>query len=119
MTGGGFIGARSAAAGGSAISADELATVLDEEADVAGRLLAVTQAIVERFAAGAPVEVRNEAIIRLAGWLRASPPADIAPTGVGSIRFFWKSDNDRAALRKSGAAGLLAPWRRPRALVVG
>ena len=113
-----FIGGRSAAAGGSAISADDLAAVAGVEVEVARRLLPVARAIVERFAAVAPVEVKNEAIIRLAGWMNASPPGDLVPTGVGSIRFFWKSDNDRTALRKSGAAGLLSPWRKPRGLVV-
>ena len=113
-----FIGERSAAVGGTAISADELAAVLGVEADVARRLLAVAQAIVERFAANAPPAVMNEAIIRLAGWLKASPPGDLVPTAIGGIDLTWRPGASRNALRNSGAAGLLAPWRKPRGLVV-
>ena len=113
-----FIGERSAATGGSAISADELATAARVEIAVARRLLPVAQATVERFAANAPVEIKNEAIIRLAGWLNSSPPGDLVPTGVGGIDFTWRPGASRNALRNSGAAGLLAPWRRPRGLIV-
>ena len=120
-----FIGGRSAAAGGGAstagsgaISADELATALGGEAEMAQRLLPVARESVERFAANAPVEVLNEAIIRLAAWLKSSPPGDLVPTAVGSINFTWRPGAARNALRNSGAAGLLAPWRRPRGLIL-
>ena len=113
-----FIGERSAVTSGSAISADDLATAARVKIEVARRLLPVAQATVEQFAATAPVEVKNEAIIRLAGWINASPPGDLVPTGIGGIDFTWRPGASRNALRNSGAAGLLAPWRRPRGLVV-
>lgn len=116
---GGFIGPRTAAQQAGALTLDDLATVLDVETEVAGRLLPVAVAMVERFAADAPVEIRNEAVIRLAGWLRQSPPGDLVPTGVGGIEFSWRPGASRNAMRQSGAVGLLAPWRKPRGLVVG
>ena len=74
-------------------------------------------AIVERYAPAAPQAVKNEAVIRLAGWLRSSPPGDLVPTGAGGLEFTWRPAG-RNALRNSGAAGLLAPWHRPRAMVL-
>ena len=116
--GSGFIGPRTAATSGGAITADDLATALGVSADVARRLLPVARSSVERFARNAPVEILNEAIIRLAGWLNSSPPGDLVPTGVGDIELTWRPGASRNALKNSGAAGLLAPWRRPRGLVV-
>ena len=81
------------------------------------RLGMTAAALVESSAAGAPQPIKNEAAIRLAGWLRASPSADMTPTDLGGISFDWRPAG-RNALRNSGAAGLLAPWHRPRAMVL-
>ena len=116
---GGFIGPRSPAQQAGGLTVPDLASILDIETGIAGRLLPVASALVERFAADAPVEIRNEAVIRLAGWLRQSPPGDLVPTGVGGIDFTWRPGASRNAMRQSGAVGLLAPWRKPRGLVVG
>ena len=102
-----------------ALTAADLAGVLDIEIEVAERLLPVAYALVERFAPGAPQAIKNEGAIRLAGWLNQSPSGDLAPTGVGPISLEWRPSVARNALRNSGAIGLLAPWRRPRGLVVG
>lgn len=116
---GGFIGPRAVAQQAGGLTVDDLASVLDVETSEAERFLPVAVALVERFAADAPVEIRNEAVIRLAGWLRQSPSGDLVPTGVGGIDFTWRPGASRNALRQSGAMGLLAPWRKPRGLVVG
>ena len=95
----------------SALSAPGLS---DDRADALGGAAA---ALVEGFAPGAPQAVKNEAVIRLAGWLRSSPASDLAPGGVGSIDLQWRPAG-RNALRNSGAAGLLSAWHRPRSTVI-
>ena len=79
---------------------------------------ATAAAQVERYAPGAPQAARNEATIRLAGWLRSSPPGDLAPTGVGSIDLTWRPGASRNAMRNSGAMGLLSGWHKPRAMIL-
>ena len=71
-------------------------------------------ALVSSYAPGAPVAVRNEAVIRLAGWLRQTPAGDMIVTEVGPLKFDSRATPSRNALRNSGAMGLLAPWRKPR-----
>ena len=87
----------------------------DERTDAIGSAAA---AIVLRYSAGAPVEILDEATIRLAGWLNVSAKGDIIPTSVGELTFSWRPTIGRNALRQSGAMGLLAPWRKPRALLL-
>lgn len=64
------------------------------------RLITVAQAAVERYTPAAPESVKDEAIIRMAGYLYDAPT--IPEPG---------SNLNIAALRASGAAGLLAPYR--------
>ena len=90
-------------------------TLSDARTDQLGRTAA---AHVDRYAAGAPQEVKDEAAIRLAGWLHGSPKSDFMPTSVGPLDFTWRPTVSRNALRQSGAMGLLAPWHRPRAMVL-
>ena len=87
----------------------------DERTDALGSAAA---AIVGRYAAAAPVEVLDEAAIRLAGWMLSSVKGDIVPTNVAGIEFAWRPTIGRNALRQSGAMGLMAPWHRPRALLL-
>ena len=65
---------------------------------------------VKRYAIGAPIAIRNEAVILLSGWLwqasaqrRSVFPEDGLPVNVSR------------AFLLSGAQGLLSSWRRPRA----
>ena len=90
-------------------------TAADERIDLLGSTAA---AQVERYAPTAPQSVRNEAVIRLAGWMKSSPAGDLVPTEAGALSFSWRPGASRNAMRNSGAMGLLAAWRRPRALVV-
>ena len=87
----------------------------DDRTDALGSTAAE---IVERYASGAPQPVKNEAAIRLAGWLQVSAKGDIIPTGIGGITFSWRPTIGRNALRQSGAMGLLSLWHRPRAMVL-
>ena len=94
------------------VQGDGEATMPDTEAI---RLHAVACEIVDRYAAGAPTAIANEAACRVAAYLLADDPAvrslrrirvgevEIEPRAVGS------------ALRLSGAMALLGPFRIRRA----
>lgn len=89
------------------ITADQLRAALrlgdsvQETAQVT-RLLAYARMAVQRRAPGAPMEVCNEAIIRLSAYLYDQP---FAPSGDGYAR----------ALRNSGAGNILSPYLKVRA----
>ena len=89
------------------LTADELRAALrlgstSEETAQATRLLAYAAEAVQKHAPDAPDPVHNEAAIRLAGYLYDQPTA---PTGAGHAN----------ALRNSGAAAMLLPYRVHRA----
>ena len=67
---------------------------------VLARIDATARAMVVKFAPDAPDAIHNEAYVRLAGWLY-----DMDPSGPGNAN----------ALRASGAAALLGPYRERRA----
>ena len=64
------------------------------------RLLGVAQEAVGRYAPRAPDAIRDEAILRVCGYLYDAPTTT-EPGSVGRLH----------PLRLSGAAPLLAPWR--------
>ena len=80
---------------------------------------AAAAAHVQRFAPSAPAEVKDEAVIRLAGYLANMPMSDIESIRLRDVELSWRPVPGRNALRNSGAMGLLAPWHRPRAMVIG
>ena len=93
-------------AGGASLS-DDRAAALGEAAS----------GLVERFAPDAPSAIKNEAVIRVAGWIHSREPKPVQGITVGGIRLdyrerFFSPD----AMRNSGARALLSPWRTRRAL---
>lgn len=88
------------------LTAAELGTAIKSEstADVT-RLLTVATARVEKSAPGAPVEIQNEAVRLLAGYLHDRPNWPEISAG-------------QSAYVYSGAAALLKPWRKHRALKI-
>lgn len=85
------------------ITADAEDAVPTEHAPTISRLLGVTDAMVMLYAPSAPETVRDEARVRLAGYLFDRPPE--SPSA--------------GALFYSGAQGLLSSWRAPPALSTG
>ena len=77
---------------------------LEPQRSILLRYLGVSEALVEQAASSAPEAVKDEAQIRLAGYLYDSPPA---AAGAGYAD----------AWRNSGAAALLSRWRVLRAVV--
>ena len=95
---------------GGAIGTDDEATL--------DRLGSVATALVEREAPGAPQAIRNEAVIRMAGYLLQSDFGGVRSEQVGEVSF-EHSPNHGMAFRHCGSRALLAPWRVRRAGVVG
>ncbi len=96
-----------------------LAAALSTDAPTAARLLPVATALVDRHAPGAPEAIANEAAIRTAGWLFGSPPALTAHRSIeagGDAVKIEPRNPAASALRASGAAALLSPWRIRRAV---
>ena len=77
------------------LQASPTGTVDEPYLDILARQLAVAEALIESFAPDAPDDVKNEAAIRLVGYL-----LDQAPTGMQS----------QNPIRHSGALSLLSPF---------
>ena len=82
-------------------AAIRLGDTAEETAEVT-RLLAYSTEAVTKHAPGAPDTIQNEAVVRLVGYHYDQP-------------FSPNSDRYRNALRNSGAAGILLPYRVHRA----
>ena len=99
------------------LNSAELAEAIGTDSKTATRLLAVSSALVERFAPRAPGSISNEAAIRTAGWLSEQPSAAIRSETEGDITTSY-SPSMISALRNSGAMSLLSPWKIRRAGVI-
>lgn len=106
-----------AALGGREASEDG-GTPADPTDDVIDRYGATAAAMVEAFAPEAVQPIKNEATIRVAGWLKGARSDDLIQLGTFGINLQYRHNPSRNALRLSGAAGLLAPWRSPSASVL-
>ena len=97
------------------ITAAELRSVLGADKVLQGRIDSIHAAAcarVKRYAKNAPTEVKNEAVILMAGWLyQATAQArNVFPTDQEGPPI-----NVSRAFLLSGAQGLLSSWRVPRA----
>ena len=98
------------------ITAGELATAIGSDASTATRLLSVTEALVERYAPDAPEAIKNEAIIRSAGWLYQVTPTNLRTKKIGEISIERVPSMAAAnPLRASGALAILTHYKRRRA----
>ena len=79
---------------------------------------AAAEATVDRFAPDAPDAIKLVAVARLAGWYRSFPSDGSTSVSFGDQSTATMQAGAVDALRGSGAAGLLAAWRRPRARAV-
>ena len=88
------------------VSADPNVAPTGAVGTVLARVLRTSVAMVETYAPGAPEAIRDEAVVRLAGWLYDSDPSGATAGGP-------------QALRSSGAASLLGPYRIRRGGLIG
>ena len=93
------------------------AAIGEDDDDTLARLGETAAALVERHAPGAPQAIRNEAVIRCAGWLREAPSYGARSESEGDIRTGY-TPSATGALRASGAMGLLSQWKIRRAGVL-
>ena len=97
------------------MSVESLRLALGADVALLPRITAIHKASctrVKKFAGAAPTEVKNEAILLLAGWVyqaTAQRRSVFPDDGEG------RPANVSRAFLLSGAQGLLSPWRRPRA----
>ena len=77
--------------------------------------LAAAEATVDRFASGAPDAIKTVAVNRLANWYQRFPADGSTSVSFSDQTIATAAPGTVDALRGSGAAGLLAPWRTPRA----
>lgn len=89
----------------------------DSDERAAG-LGAVASAMVEQYAPDAPVAIKDEAVIRFAGYLAQSDFGGIGKESIGS-RDVEYTVNHANAFRNCGAAALLTRWRVRRAGAIG
>ena len=98
------------------ITASDLETAIGADIDTATRLLEAVKATVDGYASEAPQTLKNEAMIRMAGWLFQQPPGVMQQSGAGSEITYR---GGTSAFRNSGAMALLSPFRRRRARAIG
>ena len=97
---------------------DQLAAAIGASGEIAARLGPVAAALVEEYAAGAgPQAIRDEAVIRTAGWLHGARPRGLTSVKTGPIDFEFAS-TAASALRASGSMALLSRWKIRRAGVI-
>ena len=97
------------------MSVESLRLALGADVALLPRITAIHKAVVtrtKRYAGAAPTEIKNEAILLSAAWLwqaTAQRRSVFPDDGEG------RPVNVSRAFLLSGAQGLLAPWRTPRA----
>ena len=103
--------------------AEEIGIHLDTRpADItrARRLLAVASERVNRDAPLAPAVMKNEAVIRFAGYLTGSDYGGVKSESIGPRSVEYTSPTTNAsAFRSSGAAALLSPYKIRRGGSIG
>lgn len=89
----------------------EAVGVSDNRANALGE---VASALVENYASNAPQAIKNEAVIRCAGWLYEAPSGGQRSESEGDISTSF-SPGATGALRHSGAMALLSIFKIRRA----
>ena len=79
---------------------------------------ATAAALVERYAPDAPSPVKNEAVVRTAGWMAEQPAAAVRSESTGDVSTSF-APSMQSALRHSGSMALLSPFKIRRAGAVG
>ena len=96
---------------------DQLAAAIGSSSEIAARLGPVAAALVEAEAAGAPQNIRDEAVIRCSGWLHGAKPRGVTAVKTGGIDFEFAS-TAASSLRASGSMALLSRWKIRRVGVI-
>ena len=109
--------ARTATASLAAAIAELGAALGEGDEHVTARLGATAAALVERYAPDAPQPIKDESVIRTAGWLREAPSYGARMESEGEVSTSFMP-SATGALRASGAMALLGAWKLRRAGVL-
>ena len=101
-----------------ALTAEKLAEVLSVDLDTATRLLSVATATIENYCPNAPEEIKDEAAIRFCAWLNQRANISIRQASVGGLSTSYLAAG-QDGFRRSGAMGLLSPFKQRTAGVIG
>ena len=85
----------------------------EPDSAVIERLGPTAGALVQAYAPGAPQPVKNEAVIRAAGWLNEQPRASIRREETGDVSTDF-APSQTGVLLHSGAKSMLYAWRPKR-----
>ena len=89
----------------------------DEEINRIGQ---ATAAMIEKEAAGAPDPIKTEAVIRLAAYIYWTTKSQgFVSDQLGPKTTVYSQHNHADMFRRSGAKGMLAPWRIRHAGMIG
>ena len=101
------------------VTAETLMEAAGLTAAEAARLAPVVSLMVDRYSPAAPLALRQEAAIRVAGWLVDSPTSNLRKSTIGPVSSYDFAATQRGALLHSGAKALLAPYRQRTAGLAG
>ena len=90
----------------------------EDDDNTTARLGSTAAALVQRYAPDAPQPIRNEAVIRTAGYLAEQPAAAVRSESIGDISTSF-APSMQSALRHSGSMALLSPWKIRRGGAIG
>ena len=101
--------------------ADLKASASGAQDETDNRLLQLGQSSaieIERYAPDAPSAVKDECVRRMVGWYIQREPVQTRLVNIGGAVSLSQYGSSPNALKSSGAAMALAPWKRRRALPV-
>ena len=76
-------------------------------------------AVIEEYSPGAPQAVRDEALIRFAGYISQTPSGAIQKIELKDISVEYRQAPPASSFQLSGAGALLSRWKVRRAGVIG
>ena len=79
---------------------------------------AAATAAIDSYCVGPPAAIRTAAVARLSHWIARYPADSIASVSHSDQSVSWQKSEMASGIMLSGAAALLAPWRRPRGRVI-
>ena len=100
------------------LTAAELADRIETDTTTAEGLLTAAWPIICDYAPNAPPAVRQEALIRFAGWLAEAPATGVRSEAIGPLQRSYMT-SATGGFSQSGARALLGPFRARRAGLIG
>ena len=79
---------------------------------------AAATAAIDSYCVGSPDAIRTAAIARLTRWIERYPSDGIVSVNHSDQSVSWQKSELASGIMLSGAAALVAPWRRPRGRVI-